>query len=193
MARIFLVALVFAVLPFESWSQQGAPLAPAYRQAGDGKTKVPVFKSPPRPIVLQAPRLTREQQESAALIRKQEQARKAEDRRQEQQRKAEKLKQDQAQQHEELMRQKQQRAEAAELERERRKNEQIEKARVEKQVKLWSKPVTPEEAARYKKLTEERLLYMEKQRGLQKESARDQESGCVVTPVMTDEQIAKCR
>lgn len=193
MAHIFFVALGFVALPFESWSYTATSPVPAHRKIGDGATQVPVFKSPPRPIVVQAPRLTREQQESAALIRKQEQAGKAEEKRQEQQRKAEKLRQDKVRQLEELMQQKRQRVEAAELERERRKNEQIEKARVEKQIKLWSKPLTPEEAARYEKLTEERLIYMEKQKALQQGAGREQESVCVVTPVMTDEQIAKCR
>lgn len=157
---------------------------------GDTST-VPIFRTPPRPVtikpsrppIVKPPPLPREHQE---MVRKQQ--------RLERERKAEEVKLEKAQAAEVQSRIKQEREQQKIREREQKKFEQAEKAQAEKQAKLWSKPLTREEAAAQKKISDERQRYMDvKQNEARQDIERAQPNGCVILPIMTDEQLARCK
>jgi cell division protein FtsN len=168
------------------------PSLVGFSSAHQGNTStVPVFRTPPRPVTIKPsrpptvkpPPLPREHQE---MVRKQQ--------RLERERKAEEVKQEKAQAAEAQSRIKKERAEQKIRQREQQNIEQAEKAQAEKQAKIWSTPLTPEEATAQKRISDERQRYMDvKQKEARQDIDRAQPNGCVILPIMTDEQLARCK
>lgn len=174
-------------MSLDSLAEQASPMTDSVAKLSDGTPKRQLFRSPPR-IVFIKPKPSKETSESTRQQVKRERERKAELVKQEKQRKGEAMKLEKLKIAEESRQRRQKEHEVEKKERERKKSEQREKAHAEKQVKIGSVPVSPEEAAKYDRITAERVRYMDQQKELQ----RTPESECIITPVMTDEQMARC-
>ena len=143
--------------------------------------------------MIKQPLSTVAQREASHWQRTHEQKLKAEERKREQAAAAESRLRQQAEKAEAAKARVRQKAATDEAARMQQKTERMDRERIEQQVKQWDAPLTPEEMVRYEKISEARALYVKQQKEAQAEASRFQRSDCVITPVMTDAQLAKCR
>jgi hypothetical protein len=146
-----------------------------------------------RPIRIKQPHSPEAQREATRWQRTHEQKLKTEERKREQAVAAESRLRQQAEKAEAAKERARQKAATYGTAKEQQKTERLEREKIEKHVKQWDAPLTPEEVARYEKISEARALYVKQQKEAQAEASRLQHSDCVITPVMTDAQLAKCR